>query len=551
MFAENVSGIKSIGGKLADTPRFQGNPAPTSIFNRTKYTIAAYLRISDHDDAKDESNSITSQRAIIKNYISLQSEFAGADVIDYVDDGISGSHTERGAYQQLMADIGRGAVQCIVVKDLSRIGRDMIDVDDLLMNFLVVQDVRFIAINNNYDSLKNPLSNLELAIINLANQHYNKDLAQKSMSSKMIKMKKGEFLSCWALFGYKKSTTERNKIVIDEESAEYVRLIFSLAMDGNFPSKIAQILNAQGIPTPSEYKKKHGIIGGWKTADPDFTYWCNALVGRIINDIRYTGVSVHNMNRVKQSGKRACLRRPKEEWIIVPDSHDAIVTSTEFEAAHKAIRKEKLSDVPIDHIFHGKVKCPVCNRTLKRTNPLNPWFKCKSKYYTDHYDCPDCTIFQAVIEDIVLESIKVYANVMVDQEEMKLAAIQQEGISKAEIEGKIKLESKAIKTLENSITANITALVSGKITQDVFLSKKETINTTLTKKNADLARLQEQLQALIEGKEAINQRLTELRPLLTVQKLDRELVDLLIDKVLIHGEKDIEIVWLNKWQMPE
>ena len=535
----NYSGVSYSRNNAPDAP----------ILNRTKNTIAAYLRISDQDDVKDESNSITNQRAMIKNYIASQSEFAGAEVIDYVDDGISGSHTERKAYQRLMEDLKCGAIHCIVVKDLSRIGRDLIDVDDLLMNFLVVMDVRFIAINNGYDSLKSPLSNLELAIINLANQHYNRDLAQKSMTSKMTKMNKGEYLSCWALFGYKKSTTERNKIIIDEESAAYVRLMFSLATDGNGPSDIAKILNAQGIPTPSEYKKKQGIIGGWKTADPEFTFWCNALVGRIINDMRYTGVSVHNMNKVKQPGKNTCLKRPKEEWIIVPDAHEAIVTKAEFDKAHEAIRKVRLSDVPIDHIFHGKIKCPVCNRALKRSNPLNPWFKCKSRYYTDHYACPDCSISQTSIEKIVLETVKVHAAVMIDQNELKLSALQRESATKAEIEDRIKTERRAVKTLEDSITGNITALVSGEITQDVFLSKKKTINDTIDKKNAEIERLCEQLKILSEGKAAIDQRLLALRPLLTIEKLDRELIDMLIDKILIHGEKDVEIVWLDRWQI--
>ncbi|MCL2227992.1 MAG: recombinase family protein [Oscillospiraceae bacterium] len=548
MDAENLPGAVNADAGYAGTRGSQAAPLHHSAYADAGYTIAAYLRISEHDDGRDESCSITYQRAMIKNYIAQQSEFSGAEIIDYVDDGISGNHTQREAYQRLMGDISRGMVQCIVVKDVSRIGRDMIDVDDLLMNTLVVKGVRFIAINNYYDSLKNPLSNLELSLINLASQHYNRDIAQKSISNKVTKMKKGEYLSCWALFGYKKSTAERNKIDIDEESAEYVRLIFSLAMDGNGPSKIAQLLNAQGVPTPSEYKKKHGIIGGWKQADPDFTYWCNALVSRLLNEIRYTGVSVHNVHKIKEPGKKNCIRRPKEEWITVPDAHDAIVTKDEFDKAHAAIRRERLSDVPIDHIFYKKIKCPVCNRTLKRSNPLNPWFKCMSRYYTDHYDCPDCIISQATIEVAVLESVKVYAAAMVDREEMKLAAIAQKGISKAEVEGKIKMEIGAIKTLENSITGNITSLVSGKITQEMFLSKKETINGAISDKEAELERLRGELKALCEGKGSIDQKLSELRPLMTVEKLDRELIDLLIDKVLVHGEKDIEIIWMDCWE---
>jgi DNA invertase Pin-like site-specific DNA recombinase len=128
------------------------------------YVIGAYSRLSEQDDDKDVSNSIKNQMAMIRNYAASHDEFANAKIIDYSDDGISGSHTDREAYQRLMADVKRGAVHCIIVKDLSRIGRNLIDVDDLLMNYLVVHGIRFIAINNYYDSLKNPLSNLELAV---------------------------------------------------------------------------------------------------------------------------------------------------------------------------------------------------------------------------------------------------------------------------------------------------------------------------------------------------------------------------------------------------
>ena len=311
------------------------------------YVIAAYLRISCQYDTDDESNSITNQRAMIRNYVCSHSEFSKAKIVDYVDDGISGSHTDRSSYKRLMSDIRRGAVHCIIVKDLSRIGRNLIDVDDLLMNYLVVQGIRVIAINNGYDSLKSPLSNLELAVISLANQHYSRDLAQKSITSKVVKMKRGEYLSSFAIFGYKKSATERNKIVIDEESAKYVRLIYSLATDGNNLSKIAIILNAQGIPTPSEYKKKHGFTRRWRSADPDFTFWNCSIVGQIFHDIRYTGAATGNMYKVTHQGSKKCMQRPTEEWIIVPNAHEAIVSKAEYDKAHEAIRKANLNNVLI------------------------------------------------------------------------------------------------------------------------------------------------------------------------------------------------------------
>jgi len=508
------------------------------------YVIAIYMRISDQDNGKDESNSITYQRTMIKNYVTSLEEFAHAQVIEYVDDGVSGSHTKRNAYQRLIADIESGIVNCIIVKDLSRIGRNLIEVDDLLMNYLVIHKVRFIALGNNYDSLKNPLFNLELALINLSNQYYNQDIAHKSMSIRVMKMKRGEFLSCWALFGYKKSTTERNKIIIDDESANYVRMIFSLAADGNRAPKIAKILNAQEIPTPGEYKKRKGIKGGWRFADPGYSFWCNAKVGKILNDIRYTGSAVHKATKVKYPGTKLCLKRPKNEWIIVPNAHEAIIAQTEYDRVHEALRRSRWSDKPVDHIFYGKIKCSVCNRTLSRLNPKNPYFKCRSKHYTDHYDCPDCLITQEKIEEIVLESIKVKVAISIEHEEMKLTALRQNSTSKTEMERKLQLENNAVRLLEESITKNITALISEQITQEVFLQKKELVNKTIMQKRLVIENLNEQLRIITEGKEAVEEKLAGLRPLIDIEKLDRELVDLLIEKVLVHGEKDVEIVWI-------
>ena len=142
-----------------------------SVSTTSKYVVGGYLRISLDDDTDIESNSIKSQRDLIKRHISGLDGFHNASFVEYVDDGISGSHTERNGYQRLLADVARGDVDCIVVKDLSRIGRDMLEVDDLLMNHLIMLNVRFISINNGYDSLMHPLSNLELAFINFTNQH--------------------------------------------------------------------------------------------------------------------------------------------------------------------------------------------------------------------------------------------------------------------------------------------------------------------------------------------------------------------------------------------
>ena len=504
--------------------------------------IAAYLRISEDDGADNESLSIKNQREIIKSYIADIEEFKNATLTDYVDDGISGSHSDRDAYKRLIADVERGRVDCIIVKDLSRIGRNLIDVDDLLMNYLVTLNVRFIAINNGYDSFTSPLSNLELAVINLANQHYNKDLAVKSITAKNVKSKRGEYLAL-APFGYVKSKTERNKLVPDDEAAGYVRLIFSLACEGRRTVEIAQILNAQSIPSPSVYKVRKGWANISKNViDPEYCFWTSGVVYKLLKNEVYKGTLIANKYQVVEPGTRRTVPRLQEEWIVVQNTHEPLVSEKDFNQAQKATQKQRYFDKP-ELVFGKKVRCPACDHAMLHYSLNNPRFRCGTAKLTDHYGCKEHTILQADIEKAVLASVRAYAKILLDDEEMKLEKIQKSKTSVKGLESKIAAERKAIELLEASVTKVFTSLASGKIEKGVFLHKKDVINDTIERKRLEIEKWGEQLYALTEGRIETENTIDELRQLRTLEKLDREIVELLIDRILVHSEDDIEIVW--------
>jgi DNA invertase Pin-like site-specific DNA recombinase len=512
----------------------------------SKYVIGGYFRISQEDNARDESNSIKNQRAMIRRYIAGHEDFQNATVVDYVDDGISGSRDDRKAYQRLLSDVGRGDVDCIIVKDLSRIGRDMLEVDDLLMNHLVLLGVRFVAVNDGYDSFAHPLSNLELAIINLANQHYSKDLAVKSMTAKIVKQKRGEYLSR-APFGYKKSDTEKNRLVPDDEAAGYVRLIFSLACEGRGAVEIAQILNAQEIPSPSVYKVRNGWNNMWTHAiDPDYCFWTNGVICKLIKNEVYLGKAVSNKLRVTETGTGKLEARPKEEWIVVPNAHEPLVSEADFQKAQLVLVRKKYDGEP-GHIFGNKVKCPFCGHAMIRYTRKNPRFKCGTAKFTTHYDCQNHNILQREIEKTVLASIRAFAACMIDREQIKLSMLEQEKASAGELEAKIREENKAVQILESSVTKLFTSFASGKITKEVFLHKKSIVNDAVTRKRKAAEEMAGRLKALKAGRAAADDALSELTPLLTIEALDKEIVNLLIDKILVHGENDIEIVWNGKY----
>ena len=514
----------------------------TQRYRAACMSVALYLRISQDDGADLESQSIANQRELIKSYVAAREEFSGAALTEYIDDGISGSRSDREAYLRLMRDIERGAVDCVIVKDLSRIGRNLIDVDDLLMNYLVTLNVRFIAINNGYDSFSSPLSNLELALINLANQHYNKDLAVKSMSAKNVKSKRGEYLA-HAPFGYKKSKTEKNKLVPDDEAAGYVRLIFSLACEGRRTVEIAQILNAQGVPSPSVYKIRNGWSNVWtQRIDPDYCFWTNGVIYKLLKNEVYLGTMTANRFKVTMPGTGRCVARPREEWIVVPNAHEPLVTEEDFKKAQLVLQKQRYFDAP-ELVFGNKVRCPACGYAMVHYTKNNPRFKCGTAKLTDHYGCKSHTIAQRDIEKAVIASIRAYAGVLLDDEEMKLAKIQASTLSAKDLEGKIAAGQKAIGLLEASVTRIFTSLASGKMTKDDFLRKKAIINDSIARKRSHIEKLNGQLRDLTEGRAAAESAVAELNALRTLETLNRDIVDLLIDKILVHGENDVEIVW--------
>jgi DNA invertase Pin-like site-specific DNA recombinase len=483
---------------------------------------------------------------LIKDYIGRTEEFKTAVVTEYTDDGISGGTTDREDYSRLMRDVENGAVNCIIVKDLSRIGRNMLDVDDLLMNFLVERNVRFISLNDNYDSFIHPLSVLELAFINLLNQDYLSDLVHKSASSRFIKVSRGEFVGRFAPFGYIKSKTDKNKLIVDGEAAGCVRLIFSLAAENRVMREIAEILNAQEIPTPSVYKRTRHDQGIWHTVDPEYHFWNDKMVWEILSDERYTGKAISKSYAMPEPGMFKTAGRAKEDWIVVPNAHEAIVTEDEYRRARDAM-KRNIHGTLADNIFVTKVRCAACGHVMQRSRKYEPVFKCSTIKFTSHYPCTEQAISQADIETVVMESLKVHTDTLIDREEMKLAALNKSKESASEIEGKIRAERQAIKQLENSVTKIFTSLATGEMTTEAFVSKKEIINASIAKKKTAVESLEVRLTALTTGKTGIEAGIAELYSLRRLEKLDRSVVNLMVDRILVHGSKDIEIVWNGRY----
>ena len=278
-----------------------------------QYKVAGYVRLSKEDKIKDESNSITNQKDIINSYIKNNDEFELTDF--YIDDGYSGTTFDRPEFKRMIKDITEDKVNTIIVKDLSRFGRNHIEADNYIENFLPGYNVRIISINDNIDTLKLPKSNayIEIPLKNLMNDCYVRDISEKVKSTLKVKQQNGDFIGTFAPYGYLKDPKDKHKLIIDKDSSIIVRKIFDMILLGKSRKEIADFLNDNNILTPSLYK-----INKEKTNNEEFALskkWNAEIVNRILRNETYTGTLIQNIKTKPSYKNNKLIDVNKEDWI--------------------------------------------------------------------------------------------------------------------------------------------------------------------------------------------------------------------------------------------
>ena len=293
------------------------------------YNADIYLRLSDDDGDKPESNSIKNQREFITEFLKSMPEIRIH--AERKDDGFSGVDFFRPGIQEVLQDVRSGAVNCVVVKDLSRLGRNYIETGKVLQEF-ADHGVRFIAINDGYDTAnaQGQASTILLPIKNLMNDSYSRDISVKIRSHLEVKKRKGQFVGAFAAYGYLKSPDDKNQLVVDDYAAEVVRDIFRWKLEGMSQQGIADRLNADGVLSPSEYKRSLGMkyISGFKS-NPQ-AKWSAVAVGRILKNPLYIGVMVQGKTGRPNYKIKKLMEKPEDEWISVSGAHEPIISEVDF-----------------------------------------------------------------------------------------------------------------------------------------------------------------------------------------------------------------------------
>ncbi len=447
-----------------------------------KYT-AIYLRLSSDDDdiggIKTESTSIEGQRNIIRSFINNNSELSHTETKEYVDDGYSGCGFNRPAITELLEDLRKGVIGCIIVKDLSRFGRNFVETGEYIEQIFPLLNVRFIAVTDNYDSYKSQVMEMSVPLKNLMNEMYSADISKKIKSTLKIHKEKGYFSGKPPL-GY---ILKDHKLYIDEKSAEYVRYIFSLAENGMTITEIIKKLNKEKIPTTSEY------FGYSKN-----TLWVRDTVKRVLQNTVYIGTVTRNKNT--NIRPRTEVSNDKSEWLVFENSHQPIISKETFEKVQKMFTNKKNGNRGGNYYpeLKGKIKCSACGRTVSRMNKYRVKDSSLKRIY--------CVCGTQLFEDCLNEKVDIIdiKEVIVKQLQtlMQFADIN---LSAVKSEYKEISSDKTVKELEKQIeTANNCKLLlytdykSGILSIEKYLQKREEIIKLINSLQAKLDSLMSAVQ---------------------------------------------------------
>ena len=500
-----------------------------------------YLRLSREDGDSTESNSISNQRQIIKSYARDNDIKV---VAEYVDDGFSGSNFDRPKFKKMIQDLEEKKFKTIIVKDLSRFGRDYIESGKYLQKIFPEKGIRFISVNDNYDSENADVSDthLILPIRNFINDSYCRDISMKVKSSKEIKRKNGEFIGAFAPFGYMKDSKNKHKLVVDTEVSHIIERIFNMKIDGYSSKAIADFLNSIGCVTPSKHKENSGDnhTTGFIVKD---SKWDAKMVNRIITNKVYIGVLEQGKTRKLNYKSKREVEVNEEDWIVINDSHKPIISKSIYALANKMMLRDVKQSADIPHILSGMLYCKDCGssmvrRKVKSKNGYNIFYICS--HYNNKGDCTRHSIKEDYLLDMTLFALKDYLK----KYNELLSQVNKLDVSKVTFNidfESLNLEKRKYERLRQSLYMDledelITSEEFERFRKNYLIKIREIEKQIATKKNI-LANLQEKMK----NKDSL---VSEIVPT-DLSSLNRLTIVSFIDRIEIGENNEINFVFNN------
>ncbi len=517
------------------------------------YFVAAYLRLSRDDEdidgsIKSESNSISSQRELLRSYVRGHGDMELFDI--YVDDGYSGANFDRPEFKRMMSDIKAGNVNCVIVKDLSRLGRDYIEAGRLIQKTFPAFHVRFIAVTDHFDSQTADYNtkSLVLPVKNFINDSYCRDISQKVKSHQKIKREQGKFIGAFAMYGYRKSDEDKNRLCPDDYAADIVRNIFAWKLEGMSTLAIAQRLNELGILSPMEYKKAHGEKFSTSFQIKPTAKWSAVAVKRILTNEVYTGIMVQGKSEQVNYKLKKTVVKPEKDWIRVEGTHEAIISHEEYELVQAllGVDTRAKNGSKYAHLFSGMLFCGDCKEPMiRRVNR----YKGTSKVY---FICPTrnksqgCTrhsILEEELKTVVFQTLQTHAALFLDicsqLEYIRKMEIQFEEVARfdKEIERMHKEQDKYLE-LRAGLYED---LKSGLITEADFKSFRTIYERQYEDIKNALSKQEEMMKQLFRNGIASGVKLERFKEVMKLTELSRDVLLCFISRIEVYEEKKVYV----------
>ena len=496
---------------------------------KQKYVIALYIRLSV-EDFKTESLSIPNQKLLLlEKAMSLQ-EWDNSEVLEFVDNGHTGTNFERPAVQELLTMVQAGKIDCIIVKDLSRFGRNSIETGYFIERVFPLYHTRFISVSANF---KGDTGGIDIAFKYLISECYSRDMSMKTKSAKYAKMRRGEYQSVICPYGYRKSADGRMEP--DEEVSEIVRQIFEWAADGNTAAEITRKLYAMKIPTPGEYRRNKGK--DHYNVSRTHGVWNSSTVLRMLADQRYIGTYVIGKRKVQEIGSRRMKLKDESEWFKIPDHHSAIVSKELFEQANTSIKRFSLPNKKRrDYLLRGKVFCGCCDHAMSLRN--GAWFYCRHSEVAETLPCHGVRIKMADLEQVVFETIRAQMcpalGIDSNKDKLDLQTVQQ-----AEHEEKLR-------SIQDSKRHLYEQYALGEIDLETYRTRKAVYDTELVQAKNVHAVITAQTKQIKSDYEIKLKQQEIVQEVGNANMLTKALIDRLINKVYVFPGDRIEIEYATQ-----
>lgn len=522
------------------------------IFMQKKiYRTAIYCRLSREDGDKVESNSIASQRAICEDFIAKHDDL---ELVcePFIDDGYSGVSFNRPQFRELEDALRKGKIDCIVVKDLSRFSRNYIDGGRYLEKIFPQLGIRFIAVNDAYDSLTgDPQSDsFIIPFKNLINDSYCKDISMKIRSSLEVKQKNGEFVGAFAPYGYRKSPEDKNRLIVDEDVSEYVQMIFSMYKDGFSIGRIADRLNQMGVLSPMEYKHSAGVKFETVFKTSETAKWTYKAVHRILTNEVYIGVLAQGKRGTPNYKVRVVQFRNEEDWVKVENAHEPLVSYEDFMAVKEMMKRDMRCSPDKDeaHLFSGFLFCADCHQSMIRKtvpskNKKYVYFVCSSNKHS--HTCSPHSISEKEVEEKVFRAIHDQVELVVNLEKAlamidRLPSKSRKAFNYEAQIAKIEEEIERYQKLKLRLYEDLS---DGIIDKSEYFDFRNSYTKIIEEKQETLLRVKKEMKQVVATGTTERNWVTLFKQYENIDELNRRVLMALVDRVLVYEDHAIEIIF--------